>query len=380
MLLLLPREAAKPQASFLLRDSFGLKQLDASIVLTNFISAYEYRFEDILKQVNLDQEEREDITRGGNVICQAFADKDNPLSWAVLAHEYGHAINDRNALSEKILTEALHRPKHDDNPKIELKMALNASVVAETVADFIAAHVLGPASLMPILFVEMMQPRLKKIERISAGHPPTPLRVQMVSEYLKSLKVSTADFDVVFETYAFDYSRKLSEMDSDDRDTVEAMGKEAENLLSPLCKVISSKVGELNLRRFEERNLETARALAKKLAERLPISSIRKRSDESIFAGLNSLRTGYSTPDQVYEVVSGLDEEPVAASEILTAGWLYKLSTFEYELKKSFGSGNGQIPGIGIYTEYVEKTERLLLKSLELVEVHSALLHVSTVA
>src|SRR5271169_498032 len=103
LLLLLPREAAKPQASFLLQDCFGRKDLKASIVLTNLFSAYEYRFEDILAKVNVEQEERVALTQGGNVLCQAFGDKDNPLAWAVLAHEYGHVLDDHDAISKEIL-------------------------------------------------------------------------------------------------------------------------------------------------------------------------------------------------------------------------------------------------------------------------------------
>jgi hypothetical protein len=97
LLLLVPREAALPQASFALRDCFGSKYSKASIVLTNYYSAYEYRFEDILKKINIEQEERErlkQLKQGGDVLCQAFADKDNALAWAVLAHEYGHTLDD----------------------------------------------------------------------------------------------------------------------------------------------------------------------------------------------------------------------------------------------------------------------------------------------
>jgi hypothetical protein len=74
LLLLLPREAARPQASFLLQDCFGPADLKVSIVLTNLFSAYEYRFEDILEKVNVEQEEHLALTQGGNVLCQAFGD------------------------------------------------------------------------------------------------------------------------------------------------------------------------------------------------------------------------------------------------------------------------------------------------------------------
>jgi len=207
LLLLIPRETALPQASFALRDCFGCKDLGGSIVLTNLFTSYEYRFEDILERVNVQQEERGTLTQGGGVLCQAFADKDNPLAWAVLAHEYGHTLDDINVISQELARTG--RPDKSDNPgndpKLELQPDFGAEVIAETVADFVAAHALGPASLMPILFVEMMQPRLKKVERISAGHPPTPLRVRLVREYLKTLGVSTADFEAVFETYELDY-------------------------------------------------------------------------------------------------------------------------------------------------------------------------------
>lgn len=377
LLLLLPREAAEPQASFAVRDCFGCKDLKTSVVLTNFITAYEYRFEDILEKVNVQQEERETLAQGGSVLCQAFADKDNPLAWAVLAHEYGHTLDDSNVISRKIVfgEGPNNKPKSVEDTKLKRKLDWDAAVVAETVADFVAAHVLGPASLMPILFVEMMQPRLKKVEKISAGHPPTPLRVRLVREYLKSLDVSTSDFEAVFEAYDFDYARKLREMEKGEQEKVETTGSEAEGLLSPLVTAIASRVTSLGLRRFEERNARSARILRNTLASRQPISSRRGSSNEEIFAGLISLRSGQSTAEQAYGILKQLDEEPVASSEILTAGWLYRLSSFEGELMKAFPEGGvGQKADFGVYASYVEKTDFMLLKSLELTAVHAEVL------
>ena len=377
LLILLPREAAKPQASFLLRDCLGRKDLKASIVLTNFISAYEYRFEDVLEKVNIYQEERETLTQGGNVLCQAFADKDNPLAWAVLAHEYGHALDDSNAISKKIATgdEPDKAPASGDDPKKDLRPDLGAAVVAETVADFVAAHVLGPASLMPILFVEMMQPRLKGIEGRWTGHPPTPLRVRLVREYLNALGVSTADFESVFEAYQLDYARKLEEMQQGEKDHIGTVEEAADKLLSPLAPAIASKVNSLGLGRFGEENAKCARVLRGTLASRQPISSRRRASDAEIFAELSLLRIGESTPQQAYAVLTKLDEEPVKASEILTAGWLYRLSTLEDELMKAFPEGSAD-EGVefGAYETYVEKTDFMLLKSLELADVHAEVL------
>ena len=364
LLLLLPREAAKPQASFLLRDCSG-KDLKLSIVLTNLLSAYEYRFEDVLEKVNIEQTERGSLTQGGSVLCQAFADKDNPLAWAVLAHEYGHALNDGGATSEKIV---FGEGSERESRAKDLKLDWPADVVAETVADFVAAHMLGPASLIPILFVEMMQPKLRRVKRISAGHPPTPLRVQLVLGYLKSLGVSAGGFEPVFEAYKLDYSRKLQDMDEKDRKNVEVMGQEAKKLLSPLAREIASKVNLLGLRRFDESNAVKARTLRKTLSSRLPISSRRRQPNAKILVALSFLRRRVS-PERVYRVLANLDELPVPSSEILTAGWLYKLSSFENELMRAFPSRGGQQKDLDLYGEYMERTDKLLSKSLEGAEV-----------
>jgi len=372
LLLLLPRETAKPQASFLLRDCSGRKDLELSIVLTNSLSAYEYRFEDVLEKVNIEQKERESVTQGGNVLCQAFADKDNPLAWAVLAHEYGHALNDSGAISQEIVFGEGANKKSDQEEDPQLDWL--ADIVAETVADFVAAHMLGPASLIPILFIEMMQPTLRKVRKISAGHPPTPLRVRLVLQYLQGFGVSGEDFVPVFEAYDLDYARKLEGMKQDERKKVEEMGKTAEEHLSSLAKGIAVKIDLLGLRRFTEINAGNSRALRETLASRLPVSSRRLHPNDEILAGLKSLKRGIGPvgPDQAdraYRELTKLDEEPVPGSEILTAGWLHKLSSFEDELMKAFPAGDGQKADLGVYGKYVEKMDELLLKSLEVADV-----------
>jgi hypothetical protein len=366
LLLLLPRETAKPQASFLLRDCSGRKDLKLSIVLTNLLSAYEYRFEDVLEKVNIEQTERALLTQGGNVLCQAFADKDNPLAWAVLAHEYGHTLNDSGTISQEIVFGKGVNKRSE--PKGNLKLEWPAYIVAETVADFVAAYMLGPASLIPILFVEMMQPTLRRVKKISAGHPPTPLRVRLVLQYLKSLGVSAGGFEPVFDAYELDYSRKLQDMEEGERKKVEVMGKEAKKLLSPLVNMIATKIDSLGLRRFTESNAANARTLRKTLASRLPISSRRLQSDGTILAGLSSLKRP-ADPERVYRILAKLDEQPVPSSEILTAGWLHKLSSFEDALMNTFPQKDGHKTDLRLYGKYIEKMDELLLKSLEVAEV-----------
>jgi hypothetical protein len=117
---------------------------------------------------------------------------------------------------------------------------------------------------------------------------------------------------------------------------------------------------------------EEARVLRKTAKWGQPISSRRVRSDKKIFNALRSLKSGVTKRERAYEVLAAFDEMPVPSSEILTAGWLYKLSSFEAELIKAF-PGAGQKADLEAYSEYVEKTDRRLLKSLELAAVHAEL-------
>ena len=53
---------------------------------------------------------------GGSVLGLAFADRDNPLAWAILAHEYGHSIDDTRKIAHGIVRRVrFPRPITDDN-------------------------------------------------------------------------------------------------------------------------------------------------------------------------------------------------------------------------------------------------------------------------
>src|SRR5437762_1570545 len=226
LLVLLPRETAEPQVFFMLGDCFGRKgrRLPASVILTNLLSSYEYRVEDVLR-TEMSQQELPDLKAalqgfkpGGSVLGLAFADRDNPLSWAVLAHEYGHAIDDTRDIAYQIVhgkKPTAGRTADDWNLKVKW--------TSEVFADFVAARVLGPASLIPILFVEMARARLNTppADRQFLSHPPTPVRLRLTREYLAAMHVSTADFEEVFEVYEFDYARKLRALGRKEQDNKE---------------------------------------------------------------------------------------------------------------------------------------------------------------
>ena len=243
---------------------------------------------------------------------------------------------------------------------------MQARWVAEVFADFVAARVLGPASLIPILFVEMARSTLAGSSG-SSTHPPTPVRLKLARKYLADLNLSTSGFEDLFEVYEFDYDQKLHALSTAERKKKKDVGIAADGLLGPLASKIASEVDSLRLRRFGERNTDRARALQKKLEAGLPASCHRESSNDEILAKLASLKDT-SAPRAVYSALEGLNELPAMSSEIITAGWLHKLSSFQDRLLRTFP---GRTAKLDLYSEYLERVDALLSKSLELAAVHN---------
>lgn len=369
LFVLLPREAAESQAFFVLRDCFRWQEphIEIAVMLTNLIGAYEFRIEDVLRGMEMSQNElldlrqiQKDFSPEGSVLGLAFIDRDNPLAWSVLAHEYGHALDDAQHVASQII-------HGDQAPSSENEVSEKWKVrwTAELFCDFVAAYVLGPVSLIQILLVEMMRPHLITADDELNGHPPTPVRIKLVRDYLTTLGVSMNDFNEIFEVYDFDYTEKLSEMPKEQQIMKAKMRELANELLSNLAAIISAKVELQGLRRFTSERAGVAKKLEKKFRSGLPISSCRALSDKEALKRIEALTKGRRSPEDVYAALQSLDETPTNSAEILTAGWLYKLTTFDKRLLDSFRDAitEEQLNG---YDEYLSQTDALLLKSLEL--------------
>jgi hypothetical protein len=376
VLILLPRETVEPQVFHVLQDCFGEEWRPSSVIMSNALTSYEYRIEDVLENLkDLGQNELthwkgllKGFTRSGSVLAQAFVDRDNPLAWSVLAHEYGHALDEARGISRQVV--------HGDQASGGECSAEDPAVkwTAEIFADFVAARVLGPASQIPILLLEMSRPSLVSVLDEAPSHPPTTVRLGLVREYMKELNVSTDGFEEVFELYSFDYARKLAELAEKERSVRKEVEKMVESLQSRV-KAVAAQVNSLKLHPFGDQQLDHARELQKKLQSDLPVSSLRQTADDRMLAELNSLVESKADRERVYEVLSGFNEVPAASAEILTAGWLYKLGSFEERLKETFPEvGSPHKVNLDQYGAYLARTDELLLRSIELTAVHAEII------
>ncbi len=274
LLVLLPRETPEPQVFRVLRGCFKDEWQNTSVIMTNTLSSYEYRIEDVLEKLeDIGQHELtryrgllKGFTRAGSVLAQAFVDRRNPLAWPVLAHEYGHALDEARGISNRLVYgEAA--VDHTSSKAFQVKW------VSEVFADFVAARVLGPASQMPILLLEMTRPSLPQALDEARSHPPTRLRLRLVREYMKRGDVTMDEFERVFAAYEFDYARKLAALDGAERETKTKLEETIGTFLQDKSAAIASEVDSLRVRSFGRTQLENA-------------SELRKKSGSSIFLNL----------------------------------------------------------------------------------------------
>ena len=185
LLVFLPREAVEREVFFLLEDSFAAEWSRAhpSVILTSIYNAFEYRFEDIIRNIDVLQQKLPDISKiekfspGISILELAIIDRDNPLAWTILAHEFWLTLDDAGGISERIVESNISEASTDEKFR-----AICVSWTAEAFADLVAARVFGPTAMLPIFSMELgLSPILKGPSSASATHPPTPFRATMIA-------------------------------------------------------------------------------------------------------------------------------------------------------------------------------------------------------
>src|SRR5271165_2286048 len=99
LLLFVPREAIPRElrslCECLFREAFDIKKI--SVVLTSIFNAFEYSLDDVMYSLKIDvisdKVPDPSTLSFGNVMELAIIDRDNPLSWVLLAHEFGHYLD-----------------------------------------------------------------------------------------------------------------------------------------------------------------------------------------------------------------------------------------------------------------------------------------------
>jgi hypothetical protein len=172
-LVFLPRERVKREVFSCLTELFESewKSADGSVILTTLYNACEYRLLDVLGKNEVLEEKLPDIRKlqpfspETSILELPIIDRDNPLSWPLLAHEFGHTLDRRHGVTKEILkrvTESVPVPP-------EMSEVIT-NWIAEIFADLVAGRVLGPVAMLPLFSLEV------SLSTVIEG--PSPLRAR----------------------------------------------------------------------------------------------------------------------------------------------------------------------------------------------------------
>ena len=175
----LPSKAVLPETIDMLTTGLGnlYSYFKPSIILGNDFNAFEFDFYENLEDLFPNFKQVNQISEKNIVLQLPLCDRYSPTYWAVLAHEIGHAIDKEHGISEQAtvkkanLQSSIHK--------------LSFPWIRELCADLIAAEVLGPASILPLLSIEYCLYPFIKTHEIPKSHPATKWRLNVISDYLE---------------------------------------------------------------------------------------------------------------------------------------------------------------------------------------------------
>jgi len=367
-LVFLPREPVERETFSTLQDLFKSEwSEDPSVILTTIQNAYEYRFIDVLRDIEIFEEKLAELSAllpfdpQTSILELPFIDRQNPLSWPFLAHEFGHSIDRRKSITKAIVDRAGEELGLTGIPVI-------ASWAMEVFADFVAARVLGPASILPLFSLELGLSPIIEPSKLNSTHPPTPFRLSLLREFLSKSELSFNEYQSFVNLYQSDQELKferLGEKAKATRETSEQLLKYVFNRIEP---DLINATGELKIFTFTKDSETRANQLKERLRQNVPISAYRKSSDAQIREKLKTMKSApKDDAKSIYSTLDLLNEESAAAGEILSAGWLYKLETYPDRIRSVFESDP---PNFALYEDYLFGIDNLLLKSLQLSSVH----------
>jgi hypothetical protein len=277
------------------------------------------------------------ILRSAPTLLLPKLEAGNPLHWGTLVHELGHALSEnlRNWLKSETVSAHIEEIVGDKPRSIAENWA------EEFFCDFLGLQLLGPAYLLS--FVDfLVLPGIKaNLLSPTRTHPFARERVNSMATAMK-----IAGVEVPFTSPLNDEWGDISEF--------------AAELFNHRCRAGKVHLGdkgtapEIDAREFEERvkrpllkefggspcnlNAQRLHLLITRLERGVPIGSLPQfqitNSGAEMQDTINRLREKLASEDApadadisqaIQMLQDGIREEPVSISEIINAGWLFKL-------------------------------------------------------
>ncbi len=335
------------------------KKLELSIVLSDI---YNYEEINIGKTLNeagvVGQAIPEDLV----ILELPKVEKDNPLMWAILVHEIGHMLdNNYLKVTEQIFIDI-------NLPSNQLRVLKNWT--KEIVSDMISLRIMGPSYLMSFMFFNLL---LGDLETYSTTHPSAKYRILLMESKLKDYEFGTEEVNdilkLVDDIQTFEYNLDTDYCPECATKLKQNVSKNSIKKFDTLGAKVITKIEEINLNQFTSDNNRHSELLSNYFKDRIPINSSRKLDDDELRKLCKSFK---KDRDNIYDLLKRFEEKPNLISEIINAGWIHKTKyAFPVFIKLFFENDGDFDKKYKAYRKFLSQNDNLLLKSIEIADIHS---------
>ena len=297
-------------------------------------------------------------------------DYNNPLNWAILAHECGHT--DTKGI-ESLLNNSQIITEDIDKEYVKYW-------AEEIYCDLIASKVLGPAYLASFCTYALLVSGIEGNEIHCRTHPASTLRISIIYEYLnnKGIEVPLTNELLDCKDVASYYFTMLEEHNKVSRKYLNSYSSLLSNSesfpvdLTEFVDIISEQVDDIVKldMSLNHKDFIRIKILKERLSDGITIASYQELDK------LESAKKNYPKKDVQLEHLntakSALQETRTKLWEILNAGWLNKIEFiipnaidlfFSNKFNKNFNEK------LELYINELETYDRVLLKSIESSEI-----------
>lgn len=348
----IPSDRRPKKVSVILSNRYSFEESD--------LSSY---FEYVLSTTNIPV----DFKSESPTVFLPKIERDNPLNWAILAHECGHIDHEgiKNVLQqpEIIPTEANTRERD-----ILLRWA------EEIYCDLLATKILGPAYLASFATFAFIVAGTGGSEIHTETHPADIVRVCIIQEVLQKndLKVDMTKQRLNCDDVASFFYNLLEERTKLDRKYFHLTAQQPQPplRLQEFVDAICEQVDRVALnRQLTLKDFARIGSLSKRLSKGIIIGSYQKSGvTKQVEENFSKKRFD---PQKLNEAKEAVQESRTLLWEIVNAGWLHKIESVYPSALELFFTPNATLlkEKLISWGEEIESIDRLLLKSIESSEI-----------
>lgn len=340
-----------------------------NIVLTNEYNFLEgnlaWLFRDILSNNNIMVQPNE----AHPTVFLPKLDYDNPLNWAILAHECGHTdIKGINSL--------LNNSQIIPNKITEENKVILQNWVEEIYCDLIASRVLGPAYLASFCTYALLVSGLDGNEKSYISHPANIVRISIIQEYLENLDIKVPLTQPILGcsdigSYYYNMLEKYNEISRKYLHSY-SQQKALPFDLTELVDTISEHVDTNVKLKISLTNDDFIRIkiLTNRLAKGITIASYPELDKLEIAKNMYPINE--VNLEELNMGKEALQETRTKLWEIINAGWINKIESLFPTALELFFSNLGDTDfsaNLHMYGVELEKYDNVLLKSIESSEI-----------